>query len=76
MEWERQRVYDYEDGKAAGIAQGMERGIKQGIQTKAIDTAKNLLKMNILSPQQIAQATNLSLEAVLELQKEITGCRT
>ncbi len=39
---------------------------------KAEEAAINLLKMNILSPEQIAQAQGLSLEEVLELQKEIT----
>ncbi len=60
MEWERQRTYDFDAGKEAGIQQ------------KAFEAAINLLKMKLLSPEQIAQAEGLSLEQVLELQKQIT----
>lgn len=60
MEWERQRTYDFENGKEAGEKQ------------KAIEASINLLKMNILSTEQIAQATGLSFEKILELQKEIS----
>ena len=42
---------------------------EEAVQQKAIDTAKNLLKMNVLSPEQIAQATELPLETVLNLQQ-------
>ena len=56
MEWERQRAYDFENGKDA----------------KAIETAENLLKMNLGTPEQIAQASGLSLEKILELQEQIT----
>ena len=55
MEWERQRTYDFENGKEA----------------KAIEVAINLLKMNKLSPDEIANAEDLPLERVLKLQKEI-----
>ena len=55
MEWERQRTYDFENGKEA----------------KAIEAAINLLKMNKLTPDEIAQAQGLPLEKVLELQKNI-----
>ena len=60
MEWARQRTYDFESGKEAGAQQ------------KAVEAATNLLKMKILSPEQIANAEDLPLEKVLELQKEIT----
>ena len=39
---------------------------------KAIEAAQNLLRMNVLSLEQIAQAQGLPLEKVLELQKELT----
>ena len=55
MEWERQRTYDFENGK----------------ESKAIEVAINLLKMNKLSPDEIANAEDLPLERVLKLQKEI-----
>ena len=67
MEWERQRVYDFEAGREKGLAQGLEKGLSQ----KAIESATNLLKMNLGTPEQIAQAEGLPIEKVLELQKEI-----
>ena len=51
--------------------QGKEEGEQLGAQKKAIEATINLLKMEILSPEQIAQAQDLPLEKVLELQKEI-----
>ena len=59
MEWERQRVYDFEKGK------------EEGAENKAVEASINLLKMNVLTPQQIAQAVSLPVERVLELQKEL-----
>ena len=55
MECERQRTYDFENGKEA----------------KAIEAAINLLKMKKLSPDEIAQAQGLPLEKVLELQQQL-----
>ena len=49
-----------------------EEGRKEGLEEGRIENAKKLLKMNVLSPEQITQATSLALEKVLELQKEIT----
>ena len=59
MEWERQRTYDFENGKEAGK------------EAKAIEAAINLLKMKNLSPDEIAQALDLPLEKVLELQQQL-----
>ena len=59
MEWERQRTYDFENGKEAGK------------EAKAIEAAINLLKMKNLSPNEIAQALDLPLEKVLELQQQL-----
>ena len=59
MEWERQRTYDFENGKEAGKA------------AQAIEAAIKLLKMDKLSPDEIAQAQGLSIKKVLELQKQI-----
>ena len=53
-----------------GLAEGIEQGIEQGaVQTK-IDTAKKLLKEG-LPVEQIARCTDLPLEKVQELTKEI-----
>ena len=59
MEWERQRTYDFENGKEAGK------------EAKAIEATINLLKMNKLTPDEIAQAQGLPLEKVLELQQQL-----
>ena len=48
-------------------AEGREEGAEQ----KAIEATQNLLKMNLGTPEQIAQAAGLPLEKVLELQKEL-----
>ena len=55
----------YEEGRTEGIAQG----ISQGAEQKAIETARNLLRMN-LSPEQVVQGTGLPLETVEQLAKE------
>ena len=67
MEWERQRVYDFEAGREKGLEQGLEKGISQ----KAIESATNLLKMNLGTPEQIAQAVSLPLEQILDLSKKL-----
>jgi len=59
MTWERQRAYDFDDGKEAGIAIGEQQ--------KAIETAKNALALN-LSAEQVSKITGLPLEKIVELQ--------
>ena len=56
MTWERQRAYDFE----------------AGVQQKAVEAAEQLIKMNILSAEQIATAVNLPLEQVLEIKEKIS----
>ena len=63
MTWERQRAYDLE----AGIAIGEKRGEYN----KAVENAKNFLKMNVLSIEQIAQGTGLSDKEVQKLADEV-----
>ena len=46
-----------------------EEGIAQGAEQAKIETARNLLNMN-LSLEQVVQGTGLSLEIVEELAKE------
>ena len=48
-----------------------EDGIIEGAQAKAVEDARNFLAMNVLTPEQIAQAEGLPLEQVLALQKEL-----
>ena len=51
-----------EKGKEEGIAEGMEKGMNQ----KALEIAKNMLTMG-LSAEQVAKATQLSLEIIKNL---------
>ena len=55
-----QRQEAYEDG--------MEQGITQGSQQKAIETAKNLLNLGD-SLEKVAQVTGLSIEEINNLAK-------
>lgn len=45
--------------------------LEKGAQQNAIASAKNLLKMDLLTPEQISQAVSLPLEQVRDLQKEL-----
>ena len=61
--------------KEAAIKEGLNEGLKEGLSKgrneKALETAENLIKMKILTVEQIAQATSLPLEKIQELQKSI-----
>ena len=62
---------DMAEGMAKDIAKDMAKEVKaEALEEKAVETAKNLLNMNLTS-EQIASATGLPLEQVLELQKEV-----
>ena len=67
MTYERIQAYAYDNGKEAGIAEG----ITQGSQHKAIEAAEKALEMN-LTVEQAAEITGLPLEQVLELKKQVT----
>ena len=66
MEWERQRAYDFESGKEAGIAIGKEAGAEQ----KAVEAARNLYE-NGVSLEVIAKSLNMSVEQVKEIVKDL-----
>ena len=65
MEWERQRTYDFESGKQAGIAIGEERGGRQ----KAVEAAGAFAR-NGVSAEIIAKSLGMTVEEV----EHITGC--
>ena len=67
MEWERQRAYDRQAGKDEGLTEGR----LEGQHDARIESAKNLIKMNIGTLEQISEATGLSLEEVEELTKKV-----
>ena len=60
----------YASGLSIGLTQGLERGLTQGREEgayeRALETARKFLSMG-LSPEQVAQGTNLPLETALEL---------
>ena len=57
------------EGREDGMKEGLEQGLAQGSLQKAVETAENLLKMNLGSVEQIAEATGLSVEKIKELEK-------
>ena len=54
-------------GYNAGVADGVAQGISQGAEQKAIETARNFIKMGF-SLEQVAQGTGLTIEQVKEIQ--------
>ncbi len=62
MTWERQQAYAYRDGK--------EEGIAEGSRTKALEAARKLIAMHLLTEEQIAQAQGLTLAEVQQLAAE------
>ncbi len=51
--------------------EALAEGMAKGQQQKAIEAAENLLRMNILSIEQIAQAQGLPLRKVQELSERL-----
>ena len=81
-EYMSMNIHEYDKfraGKKEGIAEGMAEGIKKGIKQgtlagarqNAIEAAKKLLKMNLGTIDQIAEAVNLPAEQVKSLTDEI-----
>ena len=66
-EWEMQ-----ERAKKEGIEQGLEQGLEQGREQAREETAKKLIQNNI-DLQIIADSTQLPLQRIQELQKEINS---
>ena len=67
-------IHEYDKfraGKKEGIAEGIRQGTLAGAQQKAIEAAKRLLKMNLGSIEQIAEAINLPVSQVKTLAGEI-----
>ena len=56
----------FQEGKDAGISQGLQQGAEQ----KAIETAKNMIQKN-LNFELIAECTSLPLEKIQQLAKEL-----
>ncbi|WP_296332733.1 hypothetical protein [uncultured Treponema sp.] len=63
--------FDQELHDRCTMEYGYEQGVAEGAQQTAIANAINFLKMQILTPEQIAQGTGLRLDQVLNLEKEL-----
>ena len=59
MDLEREKLYAYDDGKEAGAKE------------KAIENARNLLKMNLGTVEQISSAIGLSVDEVLQIKNKL-----
>ena len=55
-------------GHAAGVEEGRAAGLKEGTRNARIETAITLIKMNVLTLSQIAQASGLSEEEIMKLK--------
>ena len=62
-----QIVEEYGDERAA---EALQKGIAQGIQQKAMETAKKMLVKNY-SESDISEITGLPLDQVIELKKHL-----
>ena len=49
-----------------------QEGYEEGTQQTRIETARNLLNMNILTPEQISQASGLSIDEILALKMRLS----
>jgi len=63
-----EKIPFYQDGKEVGLKEGIEKGIEKGI----IMIAKQMLKSNV-DIETINKYTNLSINRLNELKKEITN---
>ena len=61
----------YEDGLFVGLATGREEGREEGAYQNKLETARNLLSEG-LAPQMVARCTNLPLEIVQQLGREVS----
>jgi len=64
--------FNQEDYDRNRREEGYEIGIQDGIRQTAIANAKNLLRMNLGSLEQISKAVSLPLEQVLALKEELS----
>lgn len=70
MDYKVQNRTAREEGIKEGIKKGIEKGREEGIEKGKLQTAKNMLN-NGLSVELISRVTELSIEKINELQKEI-----
>ena len=62
-----------EDGYDEGYDEGMTAGVQKGKQETAVEVARKLLELNTMTVEQIAYVTELPIERIRELQRQIAG---
>lgn len=55
----------------AGKEEGRKEGREEGVMSKAIETAKNLLKLNKNTYEEIAECTGLTIEEIKKLEEDM-----
>ena len=63
------------EGRRLGRKEGIKLGEQKGLEIKAIESARKLLAMKLLTHEQIAEAVGLPLEKIKELAAEITAAK-
>ena len=59
-----------EEAKQIGREEGRVEGLELGRQQQKLDSARNLLRSKLLTPSQIAQNLDLTLEEVIQLSEK------
>ena len=59
-----------EEAREIGLAEGRAKGLELGRQQQKLDSARNLLRSKLLTPSQIAQNLDLTLEEVIQLSEK------
>ena len=62
---------NYQEKYEQGIEQGIEQGVEQGIEQEKIESAMRMIEDRDLSLEKIAMYSGLTLEQVLELEREL-----
>lgn len=77
-EWRRQYLMwshafdeEFEEARESGFATGRSEGFAEGERNARISAAENLLRMNICSPEQIAEAEQLPIGEVLAIKDRL-----
>ncbi|WP_109962876.1 hypothetical protein [Halorhodospira halochloris] len=66
----RDEVSQLNEARQEGLEKGEQIGLEKGERLRAEKTARNLIKTNALSDEQIAQATGLTQGEVAQLRAE------
>ncbi len=77
QEWENQFgyerfIHDCISREQYAYTQGEQRGIEQGARYARLEDARRMLKTGKLSPEEIADITQLSLDEIQSLQKNLS----